>query len=1492
MKFKITLAAASLALICAAMYLLLPTYQPLSTLESSEDSSEFVERSKLERIDQAFEMEEEKTRSPKGGVPTVKLLDAYETLKKKQAVMKAAKSPTVIWEERGPFNVGGRTRALLFDLTDPSNNTVLAGGVGGGVWRTTNFLDAAPTWSNSGDFLENLAITTIVQDPNNMQVFYAGTGEGWRNADAIQGIGVFKSTDGGLTFSHLLSSIDFKRVQSMAFDGNGNLLVATDKGIQRYDELSDTWETVLDMNGGTVTGTDLPEHNIAGDIEVSTTGDIYVSFGRIFAKGYIYKSSGTQATGNPGDAGTWVRTEPLLTAGHVSGEFQAQRINLALSPDAPNRIYALCEDPVGGPTGLNTVTDPAGVNASFIYRSDNGGTTWTQLAAPTFCDQGMRPNFTRSQAWYDLAITVNPQNADQVYIGGVDGLRSDNAGLDWLQITSWTGGNLCPELNANQEVHADQHVILHLPGENDKMVWATDGGIDYTENAQAIQPSFVSKNTGYNVTQFYACAMSNVVGSTDFIAGAQDNGTQRYTDPGVNTTVEVTGGDGAFCHVDQDEPNIQISSFVYNSYWVTTNSWQSDTRVSSGSSTGQFINPTDYDSKNNILYACNDDGMYLRMDNVGDGNNFTIVTAAEFGDGEITTIVLSPNTEHRFFCGTNSIDRDVRDDKLFVVDNANTNSPVITQIDNGQLPSGSGAYISSIAIEEGDDNHLLVTFSNFDQTSIYETFDMGANWTAVEGDLPNFPVRWVIFNPTNSDAALIATDLGVWTTDDLDGTSTSWNPCGEDSGFPNVRTDMLQVRPVDNFIIAATHGRGLWSTSGFGASVATLTFNVNTQSLVETTETMDIACNRGYKDISIPVTILKSTDAAAINFEVDAASTASVGSDFDILNTSNTLNFTGAGGLNEELSIDVRVYDDATVDGPENIIFNLTNIPSSLASGLFLQHELNIIDNDVDPALGTGEFALIETVDFSNGEFPTDWSVVTLDNTGSNTWDVGVANSMGSATAAVVTFTPGAGANDTYESETNAANTDSSNDVILMTNLLDTRGLTNVQLSFDWGAGGETDATNPFAPDLFDFGSLVYSLDGVNFIDLGERFVGAGAGAAVPVSDTYDQFVPELEGKQLYIGFRWINDPLLKGTFSFAVDNVRLVGTPKQIATTLAVATSKNVATADDVYFYDNTDGKLMVKLSNAASDLGCTSVSISEAGATKGDYSDGERASKKYNVTADNEAGYDISIYFTKAELQPFTDAGVDVSTLNMLKISSGNDDDEIDDNPIFAEVLDAGTGEIIGYKYTSSQFSTFSDFTVTTAITPEPKIGTVAVELLDFRANLVENQYTQLTWITSSETDNKGFEIERSLDGQNFSAIGYVNSQGNGNGDQKYTFRDQNLTKGLHYYRLNQQDFSGKSSLSKVLSVNVVNNNQLSFTVLPNPVSEVFNVVFSQEIEDGTILELLDMSGKRLRYLTLPKGLTNKEIDITKLQLAQGIYVLKMTSSKGIITQQIVKQ
>ena len=319
-----------------------------------------------------------------------------------------------------------------------------------------------------------------------------------------------------------------------------------------------------------------------------------------------------------------------------------------------------------------------------------------------------------------------------------------------------------------------------------------------------MEPQFSQRNSSFNVTQFYGLAM-HPTNTNYFLAGAQDNGTQRFTGAGVNATTMVTGGDGAFCGIDQNNPAVQFTSYIFNQYRRSTDGGTNYTDFNISASAGSFINPWDYDSQADILYACYNTDTYLAWTNAGDAAATTPATinpSLGAGAGKVTHITVSPLTANRLYVGTNA-------GNVLRVDNANTSTPTVTTIRAGS----AGTSVSCVAVDPANESHLLATYSNYGITNVYETSNGGTSWTAQDGTLPDMPVRWALFDPRGTTRALLATEMGVYATDKLNGAATVWLPTT--NGPLNVRVDMLRYRSGDKVVAAATHGRGLFTSAMF-----------------------------------------------------------------------------------------------------------------------------------------------------------------------------------------------------------------------------------------------------------------------------------------------------------------------------------------------------------------------------------------------------------------------------------------------------------------------------------------------------------------------------------------------------------------------------------------------------------------------------------------------------------------------------------------------------
>ena len=689
------------------------------------------------------------------------------------------------WQERGPNNIGGRSRAIMIDKRDASGNTVFAGSVSGGIFKTTNFTSAGATWTVVNDQMANLAISVLIQDKNNLNTMYAGTGEGWFNIGAVRGTGIFKSTDGGTIWNQIPSTAQFEYVQDIIIDNNGNLYAAlrnlssNNRGVMRSTDGGTSWTQVLGIpltDFAYTTGR-------AADLELASNGDIYATLG-IFTRTMVMKSSFAANGANTGNAGTWQNITP------VHSEITS-RGKIAVAPSNPQRVYLMMQD---------SLTD----QVLTFYRSNDGGTSWTPLTPPDAVNNG-----SNSQTWYNLISAVDSTNADIVVVGGYELAKTTDGGNSWTTISS------------SPTVHVDQHALVFF--NSSRLLIGNDGGIYYSTNINNTNPSFTTRNNGFSATQFYGCDY-HPTNANYFLAGAQDNNTQKFTQPGINSTAPVVGGDGGIPHIKQTDGQLQIAATTANNYHRSLDGGASWNPLPGGvnNNRGQFINPTDFDNAQNILYAGDDLGKYYCITNLNGTPAGSVKTLTEIGtDRGVTAVKIDPTSTNTIWIGASTVDESQSSLKPLILKIANANTTPSVSV-NFTMPATvpNGAEISSIDVDPANTNNVLLTISNYGAPSVWMSTDGGSSWNSIEGNLPDMPVHWGIFAPANAQlngsgggngGILLATDLGVWTTSQINGASTQWIP--NNSGFPNVSTYMLRYRVSDNLLAAATHGRGLFTTT-------------------------------------------------------------------------------------------------------------------------------------------------------------------------------------------------------------------------------------------------------------------------------------------------------------------------------------------------------------------------------------------------------------------------------------------------------------------------------------------------------------------------------------------------------------------------------------------------------------------------------------------------------------------------------------------------------
>lgn len=737
-------------------------------------------------------------------------------------------------------DIAGRARAIMID---PNNSQKLwLGAVTGGLWYNLDFRNNA-AWVPISDDWETLSISSITYDPNDSDIFYVGTGESFTSVNIYRestskGAGIYKSTNGGITWSLLSSTSAFQYVNDIIVrDEDGTSVIyagvasgtyqgsvfgsSPSDGLYRSTDGGSTWTQVLpNIQGSSVPYT-------VSDIELTSSGDIYVGSMRNLALeggGYIlYSTDGINW--NVEDRYAIDIRQEYVDIGY---DLLPGRVRFASSG---SMVYAIA---TGGLVNVFDQIRDFGFFTRMLYK--DGSADWQDLDGPS--------SSWASIPWHALAMGVDPNNDNHLVVGGLNVSALSNAreagSLSWVGLSDWASmyhfsdylipyyGLTDSDSIINHFVHADVHSLV-FAGSSDELIASTDGGVQYTSDLTKgfatlegerlnSYPSFRHINNSLATTQYYTVVLNPNTGNDEVLAGSQDNST--HTSEGGKITYEsmIGGGDGAYCFFDSDDPNLRITSSQVGGY----NFFIGDEAYFRSVGGGTFINPADYDERSNLIYSnlAVDGGFealstnlagrfldtlailnvnpYLDKDDL-DLDTLTYVRLGTTTTTSFSSVKVSPHSEEldaTVFLGNQLGD-------VFKITDL-PYAPVSTKIDNDQLPVG---YISSIDIGS-DENNILVTFSNYGVESVWYTSDGGAVWENIERNLPDIPVRYGMFNPLDDQKVLLATELGIWGLENIEEPSSEWKSYND--GLPNVRVDMIDVRGTDSVVVAATHGRGLF----------------------------------------------------------------------------------------------------------------------------------------------------------------------------------------------------------------------------------------------------------------------------------------------------------------------------------------------------------------------------------------------------------------------------------------------------------------------------------------------------------------------------------------------------------------------------------------------------------------------------------------------------------------------------------------------------------
>ncbi len=670
------------------------------------------------------------------------------------------------WIGRGPANIGARINTIAVHPTD--ENTIYAGFSTGGIFKTT---DGGLTWNPIFDDQLFLAIGDITLDPADPETVYVGTGDPNIGGYVQIGDGLYKSTDGGQTWTHL--GLTAQRIISKVIidPTNSDIIYAAcmglpferneDRGLYKSSDGGQSWSQILylsDEAGITdfLINPDDPNilyaagwNRIRNNMESVVTG----------ADAKIHKST---------DGGvTWTILEGGLPQDTIG------RIGLAMSGTNSDVIFASY-------TGNDQQLDN-------IYKSIDAGLTWTPLI--DWETTNLSENALGGFGWYFGQLRVNPESDDDLFILGVELWRSIDGGATWALATPqwWL-----------YDVHADKHDLVFAHG---NIYLGTDGGMYKSEDLSVSWTDIENIPT----TQFYRVAYNPHIPDWYF-GGAQDNGSSGGTSE-EEDWLRIYGGDGFQMLFHPTNPNVTYAETQNGNLVVDPDGgWQNWVPADDG------IPPDDrrnWDAPF-VMSTHNPDvlfmGTYRLWRSVAGTFPFWEPISEDLTDGPgdnaryhtISTIHESPLLQGLVYVGTSdgNLWRKEGFHDFFWED-----------VTNGI----TDRYVTDVKASPNFVDNVYVTVSGYKDNDssphIFRSTDRGANWESIDGDLPALALNDVFVLPGHQDTVIfVASDGGVYGTMNA---GENWERLG--NNLPYVPVYDLEYNPVRNELVAGTFARSIQS---------------------------------------------------------------------------------------------------------------------------------------------------------------------------------------------------------------------------------------------------------------------------------------------------------------------------------------------------------------------------------------------------------------------------------------------------------------------------------------------------------------------------------------------------------------------------------------------------------------------------------------------------------------------------------------------------------
>jgi hypothetical protein len=771
-------------------------------------------------------------------------------------------------------NVSGRVTAIASDPCDITGNTVYVGAADGGIWVSFNALsENAASWKPLTDDQPSLATGSIALDSSSCHTFnthsqsnaiFAGTGESNFALDNLYGAGVLRSADGGQSWQQdstfVGSSASSKNasgpyiaklavqpgksnpvllaaIQGTDFSSGGTLR----SGIWRSTDGGEHWVRVQPDGGGASGAPFSPGTDVAFDPSDASGNTVYAALGDPNGDSDSKAScsappcNGVYVSTNAGSS--WNR---LLGLDAASTPAAYGRISFSIAPgasaSAPILYVAIADssnsqNPSGG---LLAVLKGTGIGINGV------GGTWTNISNTS----GL-PDFCTPQCFYDMQIAAAPLlSVAEVFVGGSAQppgvgkssiFRSIDGGNSWADFSADGSGN-------NTSTHVDVHAFSFASGAgaktlamfvgNDGGIWASQDAFEPATNSGGqhwtdLNTNGGNPNTSLNISQFYPGVSISPVSDQTIYGGTQGNDAQQFSGSLAWSDTEACPYDGGFTAIDQQVPTTIYAACSYLRGPGTLNK-----NVLNGVPGTDGINWAAIDFNNGIDFSDNADfipplvidvknsqnlyfGTYRLYQTTNAGGNWTAITSDLTTDNSknfVTTITVSPSDSNTLYVGTS-------DGLIWQVSGSLSNPVSANKISEANLQPER--FVTAIAVDPLNSQTAFVAYSGFSCPGasgcdglghIFFTNDSGASWTKVDGNLPDIPVNSIVIDPedTSDNTVYVGADSGVYAAANATaGTGTKWSVLS--SGLPNSEVLSLKLSKTSRTLVAATHGRGMWS---------------------------------------------------------------------------------------------------------------------------------------------------------------------------------------------------------------------------------------------------------------------------------------------------------------------------------------------------------------------------------------------------------------------------------------------------------------------------------------------------------------------------------------------------------------------------------------------------------------------------------------------------------------------------------------------------------